>query len=112
MSTGFPFPVLDGTITDTAGSGGSGGSGTGGTTGIAVTTGADILIFPNPTSNVIYISAPIALRAELHAMDGRKILEQQNAHEINLTDIAGGMYTLMLFNREGTMIRVEKVVKE
>lgn len=71
----------------------------------------EITIFPNPAQGVVHIIASEPLRAVINAIDGRKIMDEANATEINIGTLSDGIYTLMLFNQQGNMVKVEKLIK-
>ncbi len=87
------------------------GSGTG-TTGVTTLNHDEVKIFPNPAQSTIHIVASMPLRAVMTAIDGRKVIDEANAHTLNISQLASGMYMLMLFDKDGVMVKNEKVVKE
>lgn len=72
---------------------------------------AAIKVFPNPATDRIAIESPIALNAKLTDMIGRTLYEDNNAKEIPLGQFADGMYLLTLTDKEGNLIKVEKISK-
>ncbi len=80
--------------------------------GVANTTASEITIYPNPALDVLHIGATMPLRAVINSLDGRTVLEQANASEINISQLADGIYMLRLFNEEGEVVKVEKVTKK
>lgn len=70
-----------------------------------------IKIYPNPSNGLIHISAPVALDISVSDISGKKILEGKNITELNLADYADGIYFLRIFNTEGQLIGVERVLK-
>ncbi len=81
------------------------------TTGIATIQKSDVLIFPNPAENIVHISAPEKVRAILTTIDGRKLMDEANATELNISNLANGMYMLLIYDKEGSMIKAEKLTK-
>ncbi len=79
--------------------------------GVGSVSAEDISIFPNPSQNIVHIVASQPLNAVIHAVDGRKVMEQNDATELNISQLANGVYTLMLYNKEGQMVKVEKLTK-
>ncbi len=71
----------------------------------------EISIFPNPSQGIVHVVAAEPLKAVINAIDGRKIMEQADATEINISSLSEGIYTLMLFNQQGQMIKVEKLIR-
>ncbi len=71
-----------------------------------------IAVYPNPTSDHISIVSTINLKAVLKTVDGRVVMEQISARELNIGHLPEGMYLLLLSNEIGQVVKVEKVVKE
>ena len=77
----------------------------------ALSNSSEIKIFPNPATSVVHIESAQALTAVLTVVDGRKILVQNHATEIDLTPFADGMYMLLLYNETGELVKVERLIK-
>ncbi len=71
----------------------------------------EIKIFPNPASDVIYIKSPVQLRVAMYNTQGQKILERENATEIAISELADGMYTLVIADAKGGYIKTERIMK-
>lgn len=72
---------------------------------------AAIKVFPNPATDRIAIESPVAVHAKLTDMIGRTLFEENNAKEIPLGQFADGMYLLTLTDKEGNLIKIEKISK-
>ena len=72
---------------------------------------AAIKVFPNPATDRIAIESPIAIHAKLTDMIGRTLYEENNAKEVPLGQFADGMYLLTLADKDGNLIKVEKISK-
>ena len=62
--------------------------------------------------NTVYIESPVAVTADLSGMDGKLMLHQENAKEINISNLANGMYLITIYNTDRSIVKVEKVVKQ
>ncbi len=71
----------------------------------------DIQIFPNPAQNIVHVVSTTPLRAVINAIDGRKVLDVAEAKDIDISQLAEGVYMLLLFDAEGQMIKAEKLTK-
>jgi len=82
--------------------------------GIAPLTanGSDIMIFPNPAQDAVHIQSPIEVRAVISSIDGRTVIDQAAAKDINIGKLANGIYTIRLYDASGQMVKVDKLVKE
>ncbi len=74
--------------------------------------GKHVSIYPNPVHEVIHISSPVNVDVHLSSIEGRNILYVENAGAIPVHDLASGMYLLRITDKEGRLIKVEKVMKE
>lgn len=72
---------------------------------------ARVRIFPNPSSGLINIDSPVPLSATLSDVTGRIILEKAFATQLDLSPYAEGVYLLNLQDKEGRLIRTEKIVR-
>ena len=70
-----------------------------------------IRIYPNPANAMVHIEADQPLNAVIYTVDGRSVLEQNNATDINVSNLASGAYTIMLYDQAGTMVKAEKLIK-
>ncbi|MES2480348.1 MAG: T9SS type A sorting domain-containing protein [Bacteroidota bacterium] len=70
-----------------------------------------IKIFPNPMVDQLHIISSVEVNARLTDITGRVVAEQRNAKVIETATLAEGMYLLTLTDKEGKLIRIEKVNK-
>ncbi len=68
-------------------------------------------VYPNPTSGKIYIKTPLPVDIALTNIEGRVIRREHNAIQIGLDDWAPGVYLLHIRDKEGALIKVEKVIQ-
>jgi hypothetical protein len=81
------------------------------TTNLADLSSNDMLLFPNPTKDIITISSPIKpLKVELIDVNGKLISESHSAETIDLTELSEGIYFVKIFT--ATNCIVKKVIKE
>jgi len=71
-----------------------------------------ISVYPNPATSVVNISAPIELKAVVTGIDGRTLLEQENAKQVDISKLPDGLYMIMLYNKAGDRLFVQKLTKE
>ena len=69
-----------------------------------------ISIYPNPASDLVYISSPVAVHAVLTTMDGRNILRADNAESISVKQVPAGIYFLRVLDAEHRLLKVERMV--
>jgi len=51
------------------------------------------------------------VRAVINSIDGRTLLNVAAAKDVNISSLADGIYMIMLYDNNGTMLKVEKLVK-
>ena len=55
-------------------------------------TGTDVNIYPNPASSTIHVTSSVDLRAVIMSMEGKKILDQAAAKDIDVSSLSQGLY--------------------
>ncbi len=69
-------------------------------------------VFPNPSTGVIFIEAPVAVRAVVSGVDGKVLIDQPLAKEIDITKLASGVYMVTLFDDDGVQRSVHRITKQ
>lgn len=77
-------------------------------TGIAA---GDIKIYPNPVSSVLHIDAPAKVMVSVVTADGKVLVDRKEAVSLNVEQLAGGMYIIMVYDENNTLLKTEKFVK-
>ncbi len=72
---------------------------------------ASVRVFPNPVRNVINIDAPAQVNVVLRDLTGRIITQANNVKQLDMTGLPDGYYMLMIADKNGVMIKAEKVMK-
>ena len=80
--------------------------------GVATVSQQDISLYPNPATNLLHIQAPAVVRAVISSVEGKMIIDQANAKDIDLSNLASGLYIISVYDENGTRILVDKLVKE
>ena len=73
---------------------------------------SDILIYPNPAKKFVHIESPVSLRAVITGMEGQTLMEVENARDVNISKLPGGLYMIMLYDKNGERLIVQKLIKE
>jgi hypothetical protein len=73
----------------------------------------EVLIYPNPARDMIHIEAGKSVYATIRSIDGRTVLQQEVAREmeIDIHNFANGVYTVTISDETGAILKVEKLVK-
>jgi hypothetical protein len=103
----YKVVVSDGTCTDTSAA-----------YVIAEGTGIDdpelaarIQIFPNPATDVVYVSSPVAVSLSITSIEGKQIKKADHAKQISVNELQQGMYFLHVWDKNGNLIKVNKFIK-
>lgn len=83
----------------------------GGTTGITELSNTAISIYPNPATETVFIETGINVRAIVSSIDGKVLIDKENAKEVSIRNLADGLYLIILFDDNGQQIKVQKLVK-
>jgi hypothetical protein len=74
--------------------------------------GAQVKVYPNPASSIVYIESSVRVRAVVAGIDGKALLAQDDAKEINISMLADGMYFITLYNDDKQPIATRKLLKQ
>jgi len=74
--------------------------------------GRSVRIYPNPSSGIIHIAAPVPVDIQIRSMDGRLLYEQPDASSADIAWLPAGVY-LMHVREHGTgiLMKTEQVSK-
>lgn len=75
-----------------------------------------LTIYPNPATSILYIEAAEKVNASIMSIEGKVlkdcIVPRNDAKGINISGFAKGMYMVRVYDENGILMKVEKVVKE
>ncbi len=81
-------------------------------TGVGNVNAVSARIFPNPATATVFIESTVAVRAVISSIDGKMVMEQANAKEMDISKLASGLYVIALYDEEGQQLLIQKLVKE
>jgi hypothetical protein len=70
-----------------------------------------VSIYPNPASSEIHIQSVVPVTAILWSIDGKVLQQIEHATIIKINDYADGIYWLGIKDKNGVLIKAEKIVK-
>ncbi len=82
-----------------------------GTTGITTVSVDDIRLFPNPATSVITIEAPVRVNVSIMAADGKVIIRSNDATNVDVSNLANGMYMIMIYSQQNELLKADKFIK-
>lgn len=82
-------------------------------TGIGQQTGFahQIRIYPNPSSDLLYIDAPVEVDVRIIGVEGKLHLSEKSTNKLSVKNLAVGIYFVNLFDSKGNLLKVEKLYK-
>jgi len=70
-----------------------------------------IRIYPNPANSILHISSPVNVSVSLSQIDGRTVLQQNNATDLDISSLSNGMYIIRITDLDGNLLKADKLVK-
>jgi len=70
-----------------------------------------VRIYPNPATTTLFIDAPGKVFVTVLSADGKMLIERQEAVSINVSQLADGMYMIMVHDENGALIKADKFMK-
>lgn len=70
-----------------------------------------IHVYPNPSTDIVHLKSPVAITVRLYSIDGKLLLRSENNNDISIKQLNEGLYFLNIADKDGNLIKVEKIVK-
>ena len=84
----------------------------GGTTIVNNTTSAtDVKVYPNPATSTLRIDAPVSVNVTVMSPDGKLVIQQKEATNIDVSQLADGLYIIMIYDDTNALLKTEKFMK-
>jgi hypothetical protein len=71
----------------------------------------DIHLYPNPTQGTVQIDAPVKVNVIVTNVTGQVVLRAAEARNVDISDLADGMYLFHITDEQGVKLLIEKVNK-
>jgi len=55
-----------------------------------------IVIYPNPTKNLITIETRLQIRVEVYDIMGKLLIDEENSKRLDLSNLSNGLYNLSI----------------
>jgi hypothetical protein len=83
-------------------------------TGVSYTAAgeATVRVYPNPTHSILFIESKAPVNVTVTDITGRVLIHSTQETFVDMSALVNGLYIVHIYNQEGALIRVEKVVKE
>jgi aminopeptidase YwaD len=69
-----------------------------------------IVVYPNPTKDMITIETRLEIEVELYDMIGNKVISEHNAKRLDLSKLSNGIYNLSIIHKDRRYSK--KVIKQ
>jgi len=76
-----------------------------------VVTNPAVTIYPNPAGSVLHIDASVVVNATILTIDGRQLMEVSNAKNIDISNLANGMYMIQVYDENNMLLKTAKFAK-
>ncbi len=74
--------------------------------------GNAVYIYPNPARTMVHIAASVPVHVSVSSLDGKVLLQQHNAKDIDIAMLPPGVYLLTVVDEHGRLRQMEKLIKE
>jgi hypothetical protein len=78
--------------------------------GSVISSGETIRIYPNPATSVIHIESSQAVNVVISSVEGKTMINAQHAKDIDINELAAGVYMTRVYDLAGTLLKVDKLV--
>jgi len=76
-----------------------------------VITGDDVKIYPNPATSVVHFDAPVKVNVSIFSIEGKTVLQQDDAHVMDISRMANGVYMIRVSDENNILLKTERLVK-
>jgi hypothetical protein len=71
----------------------------------------ELNVFPNPAASVVQIQWCQKVTVRIFSVDGRHMFTEHSVKEIDLSQLAPGIYMLSIFDSDGKRIKTKRITK-
>lgn len=87
------------------------GGGGGGTSVENTPVITEVSIYPNPVATKLIVDAPIKVNIVVLTMDGRKVMDEQNAKTVDVSKLSSGLYMIVVYDEYNVLLKTAKFTK-
>lgn len=74
--------------------------------------GNTVAIYPNPATTVVTIDYPELVNVSVRSVDGKEVLAVKETHQINVSQLAEGLYMLVITDKQQQRLAMQKLIKK
>ena len=82
----------------------------GNTASISEVENANVVLYPNPVTNILNIEAQDIQEVSVMDVNGRTVMTLQNTNRIDMSNLANGVYFVRVITAEG--VSTQKIAKK
>ena len=71
----------------------------------------DVSVYPNPATNMINIMSNVPVNVIIYSSEGRMLISQKDAHEINVDNLTPGVYIMTIYDEQNNLIKTERLIR-
>jgi hypothetical protein len=71
-----------------------------------------VAFYPNPATDVVKVKANEAVNVTINSIDGKTLMQQKDAKNINISSLANGVYFIHAYDSKNVLIKTEKLIKQ
>jgi uncharacterized protein YjdB len=79
--------------------------------GVVEVQNVEVKIFPNPASSTIFVESHSKVNVSVMTADGKVLIRKDNATSVDISELSGGMYMLMVYDQYNMLLKAEKFIK-
>ena len=72
---------------------------------------AQIRLYPNPATSVITIESSVKVNVAIFTADGKMAIRKEDAASVDVSQLASGMYVIMIYDENNVLLKVDKFMK-
>ena len=76
-----------------------------------LSTNNNIKIYPNPASSFINVEADVVVNVVISTLEGKQMMSVENAKNINIQNLANGLYMIQVYDIDNNLLLTEKLIK-
>jgi hypothetical protein len=83
-----------------------------GSAGVQQVGNIAVSIYPNPATKIVKIDASVPVHAVICGMEGKTIIDKEDAAEMDISQLPVGMYLIYVYGEKGEKLAVQKLIKQ
>lgn len=73
---------------------------------------SNVSFYPNPATAIVNVVAQEAVNVSVISVDGKLLIDQNDAKTINISNLANGIYFIKAYDAQNNLLKTEKLIKQ